>query len=54
MGLINLNATVGEVNSMGNKYYSGNLNTNHLGKYQFTTLEDAISNFMVSYVGEGK
>ena len=54
MGLINTGAEPGGVNSMGNKYYSGNLRTSHLGKYQFTTLEDAISNFMVSYVGEGK
>ena len=31
-------------------YYSGN----DLGDYQFVSLENIISNFMISYVGEGK
>ena len=46
MGYLQTGATHG--------YYSSNLPTNQLGKYQYLSLNDIIDNFTAAYVGEGK
>lgn len=38
------------INETGSEYYSGN----NLGGYQFTSLSDIISQFIIAYVGEDK
>ena len=44
----------GQNNTTDTNYYSGNLPTTHLGKYQFLNLTEIINNFTATYVGEGK
>ena len=41
---------MGLINETGSNYYSGN----NLGGYQFTSLQNAIDQFMIAYVGEDK
>tara|TARA_Y100000593_G_scaffold51174_2_gene96274 strand:- start:6718 stop:7605 length:888 start_codon:yes stop_codon:yes gene_type:complete len=41
---------MGLINQTGNAYY----NSNDLGSYQFTSLQDIVDQFMIAYVGEDK